>query len=214
VKDTGTVRVFSEGPDDSPSRQLARAIRRDAALYVPEHRVRLIARYDRFGRGGDHSAFNQHGYPGVRFTESKENYGHQHTVDDTFAGGVDPEYLARNARVNAAALATLGFAPAAPGVLDERGRPTLGRDPSGYDAHLRWKAAPGATAYRVFWREAWTPDWQFERTVGNVTELVMPSVSIDDFVFGVAAVDAEGHESLVSAYVNPDRPDAPVQTLP
>jgi hypothetical protein len=57
---------------------------------VPEHRVRLVARYDRFGRGGDHSAFNQHGYPGVRFTESKENYGHQHTVDDTFAGGVDP----------------------------------------------------------------------------------------------------------------------------
>ena len=214
VKDTGTVRVFSEGPEDSRSRQLARAIRRDASLYVPEHRVRLIARYDRFGRGGDHSAFNQHGYPGVRFTESKENYGHQHTVDDTFAGGVDPEYLARNARVNAAALATLGLAPVAPGVTDERGRPTLGRDPSGYDAHLRWKASPGAAAYRVFWREAWTPDWQFERTVGNVTELVMPGVSVDDFVFGVAAVDAEGHESLVSAYVNPDRPDAPVQTLP
>ena len=50
--------------------------------------------------------------------------------------------------------------------------------------------------------------------MGNVTELVMPGVSVDDFVFGVAAVDAEGHESLVSAYVNPDRPDAPVQTLP
>ena len=214
VKDTGSVRVFSEGPEDSPSRQLARAVRRDASLYVPDHRVRLIARYDRFGRGGDHSAFNQHGYPGVRFTESKENYGHQHTVDDTLAGGVDPEYLARNARVNVATLAMLGLAPSAPVVVNERGRPLLGRDPSGYDAHLRWKASPGATAYRVFWREAWTPDWQFERTVGDVTELVMPSVSVDDFVFGVAAVDAEGHESLVSAYVNPDRPDAPVQTLP
>ena len=214
VKDTGSVRVFSEGPEDSPSRQLARAIRRNASVYVPEHRVRLVARYDRFGRGGDHSAFNQRGYPGVRFTESKENYGHQHTVDDTFAGGVDPEYLARNARVNAGTLATLALAPAAPVVLDERGRPLLGRDPSGYDAHLRWKASTGAAAYRVFWREAWTPDWQFERTVGNVTELVMPSLSIDDFVFGVAAVDADGHESLVSAYVNPNRPDAPVQTLP
>jgi hypothetical protein len=214
VKDTGSVRVFSEGPEDSPSRQLARAIRRNASVYVPEHRVRLVARYDRFGRGGDHSAFNQHGYPGVRFTESKENYGHQHTVDDTFAGGVDPEYLARNARVNASTLATLGLAPVAPVVVDERGRPLLGRDPSGYDAHLRWKASTGAAAYRVFWREAWTPDWQFERTVGNVTELVMPSLSIDDFVFGVAAVDADGHESLVSAYVNPNRPDAPVQTLP
>jgi hypothetical protein len=183
-------------------------------VYVPEHRVRLVARYDRFGRGGDHSAFNQHGYTGVRFTESKENHGHQHTVDDTFAGGVDPEYLARNARVNAATLATLGLAPVAPVVADERGRPLLTRDPSGYDAHLRWKASTGAAAYRVFWREAWTPDWQFEQTVANVTELLMPSLSIDDFVFGVAAVDAEGHESLVSAYVNPNRPDVPVQTLP
>jgi hypothetical protein len=214
VKDTGSVRVFSEGPEDSPSRQLARAIRRNASVYVPEQRVRLVARYDRFGRGGDHSAFNQRGFPGVRFTESKENYGHQHTVDDTFAGGVDPEYLARNARVNAGTLVTLALAPAAPVVVDERGRPLLGRDPSGYDAHLRWQASTGAAAYRVFWREAWTPDWQFERTVGNVTELVMPSLSIDDFVFGVAAVDGDGHESLVSAYVNPSRPDAPVQTLP
>ena len=214
VKDTGTVRVFSEGPEDSPSRQLARTIRRNASLYVPEHRVRLIARYDRFGRGGDHSAFNQRGYPGVRFTESKENYGHQHTVDDTFAGGVDPEYLARNARVTAATLATLGLAPVAPVVVDERGRPLLTREPSGYDARLRWRAAPGAAGYRIFWREAWTPDWQFEQSVGAVTEMVLPSVSIDDFVFGVAAVDADGHESLVSAYVNPNRPDAPVQTLP
>jgi hypothetical protein len=214
VKDTGTVRVFSEGPEDSPSRQLARAIRRNASVYVPEQRVRLVARYDRFGRGGDHIAFNQHGYAGVRFTESKENYGHQHTVDDTFAGGVDPEYLARNARVNAATLITLGLAPVAPLVMDERGRPLLTREPSGYDARLRWRASPGAVGYRIFWREAWTPDWQFERTVGNLTEVVMPSVSIDDFVFGVAAVDADGHESLVSAYVNPNRPDAPVQTLP
>ena len=214
IEDTGSVRVFSEGPEDSPSRQLARALRRDAALYVPEHRVRLIARYDRFGRGGDHSAFNQHGYAGVRMTESKENYAHQHTVDDTFAGGVDPQYLARNARVNGAALATLGLAPVAPVVVDDAGRPLLGREPSGYDARLRWRASAGAAEYRVFWREAWTPDWQFEQSVGNVTELVLPGVSIDDFVLGVAAVDADGHESLVSAYVNPTRPDAPIQTLP
>jgi hypothetical protein len=214
VKDTGTVRVFSEGPEDSPSRQLARAVRRGAALYVPGHRVRLIARYDRFGRGGDHSAFNHSGYPGVRLTESKENYARQHTVDDTFAGGVDPEYLARNARVNAAALATLGLAPPAPVVFDERGQPLLTREPSGYDARLRWRPSPGAASYRIFWREAWTPDWQFEQVTGNVTETILPGVSIDDFVFGVAAVDEGGHESLVSAYLNPNRPDTPIQTLP
>ena len=50
--DNRTVRVFSEGPEDSPSRQIARAIRRQAAIYVPSHEVRLVARHDRFGRGG------------------------------------------------------------------------------------------------------------------------------------------------------------------
>jgi Zn-dependent M28 family amino/carboxypeptidase len=204
IIDAESVRVFSEGPEDSPSRQLARFIQRQAARYVPSHRVRLVARHDRFGRGGDHTAFNQHGYAGVRFTESNENYSRQHTVTDT-ADGVSPEYLARNARVNAAGVAVMALAPPAPVVVDDRGRPTLDRRPSGYDARLRWQPAPGAVGYRVVWRDAWTPDWQHEIDVGNVTEFVMKDVSIDDYVFGVSAVGPSGHESVVTAYVNPPR---------
>ncbi len=202
--DAETVRVFSEGPEDSSSRQLARYIQRMAARYVPSHRVRLIARHDRFGRGGDHTAFNQRGYAGVRFSEANENYGRQHEVADT-PDGVDVAYLARNTRVNLAGVATLALAPAAPNVVSERGAPLLDRNPSGYDARLRWRASAGAAGYRIFWRDAWTPDWQFERHVGNVTEVVLPDVSIDDYVFGVAAIGPEGHESLVSVYVNPPR---------
>jgi hypothetical protein len=209
IVDAETVRVFSEGPEDSLSRQLARFIRRTAARYVPSHQVKLIARHDRFGRGGDHTAFNQHGYAAVRFTESNENYARQHTVDDT-ADGVSAVYLARNARVNAAGVAALALAPPAPVVIDERKRPTLDRRPSGYDARLRWQASPGAAAYRVFWREAWTPDWQHELEVGNVTEFVFENLSIDDYVFGVAAIGPRGHESLVSAYVNPPRAEQTV----
>jgi Peptidase family M28 len=209
ISDAETVRVFSEGPEDSRSRQLARFIRRTAARYVPSHQVRLIARHDRFGRGGDHTAFNQHGYAAVRFTESNENYARQHTIRDT-ADGVSGPYLARNARVSAAAVAALALAPPAPIVTGERGRPTLDRRPSGYDARLRWQAAPGAASYRVFWREAWTPDWQHELEVGNVTEFVFKDISIDDYVFGVAAIGPGGHESLVSAYVNPPRAEQPV----
>jgi hypothetical protein len=89
--------------------------------------------------------------------------------------------------------------------VDERGQPTLGRQPSGYDARLRWAASPGATGYVVYWREAWTPDWQHAVRLGNVQEHVVPSVSIDDYVFGVAAVGPNGEESLVAAYVNPPR---------
>lgn len=198
--DSRTVRVFSEGPEDSPSRQLARYIREVAARYVPAHQVRLIARHDRFGRGGDHTAFNQQGYTGVRFTEASENYSRQHTVDDTFAG-VDPEYLARNARVNAAAMASLALAPAAPVVS---GRGLIGRGQNGYDATLLWRPSSGATAYRVVWREAWTPDWTHSRVVSD-TGVTFPKLSIDDYVFGVAAIGPGGQESLVAAYVNPPR---------
>jgi len=57
-------------------------------------------------------------------------------------------------------------------------RTQSGRDhraPSGYDANLKWNAAQGAAAYRVFWREAWGMDWQQEVRVGNVTSLVLPN---------------------------------------
>lgn len=207
--DGWTVRVFSEGPEDSPSRQLARFIQRTGALYMPSHKVRLIGREDRFGRGGDHTAFNQLGYAAVRFTESKENYDRQHTVRDT-PDGVHAPYLARNARVNAAGVATLALAPPAPVVMD-RGSPTLGRQPSGYDARMRWQPSPGAIGYRIFWREAWGVDWQHELYVGNVTEFVLRDISIDDYHFGVAAVGPGGHESLVSAYVRPPRANVAAQ---
>jgi hypothetical protein len=209
IVDSTTVRVFSEGPEDSPSRQVARYIARHGARYLPAHRVRLIARHDRFGRGGDHTAFNQLGFAGVRFTEANENYSRQHTPDDTLEG-IDLRYLLKNIRLNAAVVATLALAPSAP-VVAPGGRPTLGRQPSGYDANLRWEPSSGAVGYRIFWREAWTPDWQHELTVGDVTGFVLADVSIDDHVFGVAAVGPDGNESLVAAYVNPPRAATPVK---
>src|SRR5205823_5046116 len=187
IVDGATIRVYSEGPEDSPSRELARFVQRWGARYVPSHRVRLMARPDRFGRGGDHSAYNQFGFAAVGFRESRENFTRQHDVRDTFEG-ISPAYLAQNARVNAAAAATLGLGPAAPVVVNERGQPTIGRQPTGYDANLRWTAAPGAVGYRVFWREAWGPDWQHDLLVGNVTQTTLPNMQIDDYVFGVAAV--------------------------
>ncbi|TVP50326.1 MAG: M20/M25/M40 family metallo-hydrolase [Gemmatimonadales bacterium] len=200
ISDSRTVRVFSEGPEDSLSRQLARYIRRTSQPYVPGHQVRLIAREDRFGRGGDHTPFNRQGFAAVRFTESRENYSRQHNVFDT-PDGMDFEYLARNARVNAASVASLALAPAAPGVAFN----LLRRGDSGYDAQLQWRAVEGAVGYRIFWREAWGQDWEHDLWVGDVTEFSLRDMSIDDFVYGVAAVGPDGHESLVSVYVRPGR---------
>jgi hypothetical protein len=211
VVDGGRVRVFAEGPEDSPSRQLARFIGRQAARYTPGHRVTLVARHDRFGRGGDHTAFNHHGFAGVRFSEARENYARQHTVDDT-SSGVSPAYLARNARAEAAAVAVLALAPPAPAVTSERGAPLLTRQPSGYDATLRWRRSPGAVAYRIVWRDTWSMDWERELIVGDVDTATLPDLSIDDVVLGVAAIGPQGHESLVSAYVNPPRTVRPIAT--
>ena len=104
-------------------------------------------------------------------------------------------------------MATLALAPPPPVVTNERGAPLLDRQPSGYDARLRWTASPGAVGYRVFWREAWAPDWEHEIYVGNVTSYAFPQKNIDDHVFGVAAVGGAGHESTVTAYVTPPRID-------
>jgi len=202
--DGATIRIYSEGPEDSPSRSLAQFAARIGAIYVPNHRVRLMARRDRFSRGGDHSALNAQGFAAIGFRESRENYSKQHGPNDTI-DGVDFHYLAQNARVNAAGMATLALAPPPPVVANERGAPTIDRRTSGYDAHLRWQASPGAAGYRIFWRNAWAPDWQHELTVGNVTEYTFPKMNIDDWVFGVAAIDAAGHESSISAYVAPPR---------
>jgi Peptidase family M28 len=206
IIDSATIRVYSEGPEDSPSRALAIFAQRIAAQYVPSHQIRLMARRDRFSRGGDHSALNAQGFAAIGFRESRENYSKQHGTGDTI-DGVDFRYLAQNARANAAGMATLALAPPPPVVVTSRGAPTIDRRPSGYDAHLRWDASPGAAGYRVFWRKAWAPDWEHDVAVGNVTEYSFPRMNIDDWVFGVAAVDAAGHESTVSAYVAPPRAD-------
>ena len=208
--DSRSVRVYAQGPEDSMSRSLARYVERAALRYVPSHRVRLMAREDRFGRASDHAPFVQRGFPAVVFRESKENFTRQHGIADT-PDGVDIGYLAQNARVNIAAAALLALAPPAPRVVDEKGQMMIGRQPSGYDANLRWLASPGAVAYRVYRRNPWSLSWESSHAVGNVTEFVAAGESIDDWVFGVAAVGADGHESLVRAWVPRSRADAEIK---
>jgi len=113
------LRVFSEGPEDSPSRSLARYTKEIAERYVPSMTVDLILRRDRFGRGGDHTSFNREGFTAVRLTTPSENYANQHTATDTFANASVP-YTTRAAKMNAAVLASLALAPKPPVVSRPR----------------------------------------------------------------------------------------------
>jgi hypothetical protein len=206
--DNSRVLLFSEDPDDSASRQLARFVRRTGERYFPEMKVDLIFRRDRFGRGGDHTAFNEAGYPGVRFTTCNENFANQHSPTDTFENA-SPAYAARVTRINAAAAAGLALAPRPPltraPAVELRNRPGLTRG-TGYDAVLRWSyphAGPKPAGFVVVMRSTTAPDWEREFWAGDVREYTMKDTPIDQWVFGVKAVDLAGHESPVSAYLLP-----------
>jgi len=205
--DTHSIHVFSPEPMDSPSRQLARYIKEIGERYVPEMSVDLMYRADRFGRGGDHTPFNREGFAAVRFTTANENFSHQHSIQDNFEN-VSVPYCTRVAKINAAALASLALAPKAPVTMRE-GRqpgqlsPTVDRGASGYDARLRWtdpNPSPDLAGYSVVVRSTIAPYWEKEVFVGKVNEYTMPNLSIDEWVFGVKAVDKDGNESLVSPY--------------
>ena len=127
------------------------------------------------------------------------------------------------ARVNAAALASLALAPKAPEVTRiattgaNKGKPVanIGRGESGYAANLRWtneKPEEDLAGYKVLIRSTAAPSWEREIFVGDVKQYLMESVSIDDFVFGVQAVDKDGHESLASTYVGSPNTKAVFET--
>jgi hypothetical protein len=189
------------GENDLPTRQLARAIAAAAATYVPGLHVQTVWRRDRYLRGGDHFPFLQEGYPAVRFTEPVENWNHQHQnvrVENGIQYGDLPEfvdfgYVAQVARVNAAALASLALAPAAP----REARIEALKLES--DTTLSWAPGrePDLAGYRVVWRETTARDWQHAKDGGNVTRVTLP-VSKDDVVFGIEAYDRDGNVSPAS----------------
>jgi hypothetical protein len=193
--------ILSQGGElDLPARQLARRVDRIADTYLPNLDVLMIYRLDRFGRGGDHTPFFNAGYTAVRITETHEDYRRQHQdirVEDGVEYGDLPDvmdfaYLATVSSLNAATIASLAWAPPAPDTVSISG----GSRPS---TTLSWSAVdvPDLLGYRLYWRRPTEPAWTQNRWVGNVTEFTLENVVIDNYFFGVAAVDREGNESLV-----------------
>jgi hypothetical protein len=210
------VRVFSEGlraaddeaasaarraeggEDDGPSRALAKAVDEVAAGLPGGLDVFVDRRPDRFGRGGDHEPFLRLGYPAVRFSVGAEDWDRQHQYVRVEGGraygdtieGVDVGYLAKVTAINVATLARLAAAPPAPARVSLAGALTR-------DTTVRWPAVAGAARYRVRWRRTDAAGWTDARMVTG-TEVVLKDVPVDDHLIGVAAVAADGAESLVT----------------
>ncbi|MHB8216770.1 MAG: zinc-binding metallopeptidase family protein, partial [Candidatus Sulfotelmatobacter sp.] len=216
-QDHSVVRVFSEGlptaateqeikrirglggENDSASRQLARYIADVGRTYETGVKPMLVFRLDRYLRGGDHYSFNQQGFAAVRFTEFREDFHHQHQNVRTENGieygdlpkFVDFDYVAHVGRLNAATLASLASAPAPPANVH-----LLTKDLEN-DSTLTWEPSPGgrAAGYEILWRATSSPEWEHVQKVGNVLRTTV-SLSKDNVIFAVRAVDAQGHMSL------------------
>ncbi|MER0240696.1 M28 family metallopeptidase [Streptomyces sp. HSW2009] len=201
------VRRSVGGENDSPSRQLARFVQDVAGPEVTGLRVRVIYRRDRYLRGGDHIPFLERAYPAARFTEPAEDYAHQHqdvrTVDGKQYGDLpqfcDFPYVARVARVNAAALWNLAQAPGTP-----RGAKILTADLTN-ETQLVWERGPepDLAGYEVVWRETTAAEWTHTTPVGNTTHHTI-DLSKDNTFFGVRAVNHAGLRSPV-AFPTPQR---------
>ncbi len=219
ISDDRTIRVFSDGTPpteteqdrlrrrssggevDGVSRQLARYVHAIARRHVPAVDVWMIYRLDRFGRGGDHRPFADLGFPAVRFSEAHEDYTRQHQnirVENGIAygdvlEGVNLDFVAKVTAVNAAALASLAWAP---------GPPRAARITGGgrYAAALSWQPpedSANVAGYRVYWRRTDSPTWDHAEDVGTATRYTATGRVIDNWFFGVASVSRDGHESTV-----------------
>ncbi|MGC9665838.1 M20/M25/M40 family metallo-hydrolase [Planosporangium sp. 12N6] len=196
------IRQAVGGENDGPSRQLGRFVRDVASNEQTGMTVRVIWRRDRYLRGSDHLSFLQQGYPAARFTEPRENFAHEHQdtrVENGVVYGDLPEfcdfgYITRVAKVNAAALWSLAQAPGTP--------QSVQIDTSGLtnDTTLRWQRGtePDLAGYEVLWRETTAPEWTHVIAVGDVTTATI-DLSKDNVLFGVRAVDRDGHRSPVAA---------------
>jgi len=217
TKDAGSARLFSEGvpsgeteaqrrarealggDNDSPSRELARYVKRFGERYVEGLELVLMLRRDRVGRGGDHLAFNREGFPAARLSETLENYDRQHQVPRVENGRTygdtpawfDPGYCAKLTRALTGAFHHLATAP-------EPVRNVVLSGAATPDAVLSWTPPTDAriAAIVVYRRRADAVTWQQDLTFPPSERVVLPGAGTDNFFYAVATRDREGNESL------------------
>jgi Zn-dependent M28 family amino/carboxypeptidase len=210
------------GENDAPSRNISRYLDSLADRLNIGLDVMQVWRNDRFGRGGDHTEFLNAGYPAVRLSVAVEDYEHQHqdlrtekgikygdTIDE-----MDFPYLEKVTKLNVAALAAIASAPPPPEPKVEGAVST--------DTKVVWEIVPSAKDYFIRWRRTDAAQWQGEAlatsfmrggglpmicvtgqppTGGCRGTVILEHIRVDDWVFGVSSVSADGFESPVASAV-------------
>src|ERR1700759_5450025 len=191
------------GENDGVTHQLARFVTSVAPAGLTGMNIRVIWRRDRYLRGSDHLSFQTQGWPAARITEPRENFNHEHrdvgVVNGVQHGDlpefVDFNYVARVARVNAAALWALATNPSTPKNLQIHTAPPTGFAGTNLTT-LTWDANPDPdlAGYEVVMRETTSADWTSAIPVGTATTVTL-DISKDNVQFGLRAIDRAGHRS-------------------
>jgi hypothetical protein len=185
------IRLFAQGPDTSPSSQLARYFELVGGLYLPAFRVEWIDSLDRPDRYSDHREFINAGVAGVRLTEFQEDFDTQHNAFDTW-DRIDYDYLRQVAQLDLIVAANLagGTAPPPP--------PTIApmADPGAYI--LTWAPDPQAAGYAISFRPVGSIDFApfFYVSAGQAGNVALtgldPQIS---YAVSLAAIDSGGRIS-------------------
>ncbi|MFN3852479.1 MAG: M28 family peptidase [Spirosomataceae bacterium] len=208
-----SIRIFSYGSANSIHKQLARyiklqyneQIRPRAAVPMT---INIMSGEDRTGRSSDHVPFRQKGYAAVRMISQNENgdgsgscgvvhtSGDSEQIDTNKDGilddfNVDFNYLARNAVINANAIAMMGQSVRRPTSFSAR-------FVSPNRITLSITDATSAPSYRIAIRSA-TNDWDSVYTVTGKTPSITILLNSNTVRYvSVASVNASGVESLFS----------------
>jgi hypothetical protein len=182
--DDRRLRVFSAEPNESPSRQLARALNLIAFTHVPGMEIVVQNEVDRAGRYSDHMSFSEVGFPSVRFIEMIENPNRNHNNADTI-DGLRPQYFARATQTVLASTMVLANGLRPPRNVSLRAE-------GGGLRTLLWERVPGACSYVVALRRPGSLiyDQYFETTD---TSVVWNRFTADEWAgLAISAKDQNG----------------------
>lgn len=175
-------RIYSAGPIDSPSRQLARRLQAAAYIQMPDFELIVEDAEDRENRWGDHMSFTRAGYPAARLFEGSEDVDRQDSPQDLL-NDIDPPYLVKNIQVVLAFLLgeSEGFPP--PQNVVPNGRIVF------------WEAVPEAVGYLVALRQPGENNYTFTILPPEKTGIELPANTI----FAIGTIGANGVVGALTA---------------
>lgn len=189
----GMMRVFSADPAEGVHRRLAAYTQWQAEYrFLPNVDVQVQQTVDRPNRYSDHVPFSDAGFPAVRFIETLENLGTNHSSLDR-PEKISPRYMQMIAQMTLISVTNLAYAPDVP-----EAAPVLA------DGVLTWQPVDGAIGYVVALWQPDAPDLHHTVIIREAdASAVWAQISEGkgDFPYNaisIAAVDADGHMSLFS----------------